>query len=505
MRRLVVIALSEASPQLVEHFCDQGQMPHTQVLRDTGLLGRTRYSTPYLLTPQMWATIVTGRSPGSHGVFDYWQRQADGSFIETRGCNIRGRCFWDELSDRGISSGIVNVPMTYPPPKISGFSLSGQDAPGAHHSIAWPPTFYKELTRQFGRYHHKDMFPGGQTKERYARILVDEVRRQCDLFEWLAARDDWRFLMLYSSGPAFAQHYFWADMERGDGPTACVVDQTFQAADEMIGRVTDILRSDDHIFVISECGAGPIGGGVRLNAWLHQQGFLEYKSHTGSHSFRAQGLSKLRVAAQRYLPKSLFYLANSLPLKSWIQAAIAADRIDWSRTVAFHRGKGEGNIYLNVAGRDPAGVLPESDYERVRAEIITRLMELHDPKTGSRAATAVHRREEIFSGEYIDSAPDLIVEWDGFRYMPSEDLDENGEIFGDRTREYMSWPTTGSHRPEGLLLARGKDICSGTLASPIELIDPAPTWLSLLNCPLPLTMQGQPARAVLCLDCTPRT
>jgi predicted AlkP superfamily phosphohydrolase/phosphomutase len=336
-------------------------------------------------------------------------------------------------------------------------------------------------------------------------VLLDEVSRQSDLFEWIAARDDWRFLMLYTSGPAFAQHYFWADMERGNGPAARIIAQTFQAADEMIGRVCDILRSDDHIFVISECGAGGIGGGVRLNAWLHQQGFLQYKSHTSSHSFRAQGLSKLRFAAQRYLPKNLFYLANSLPLKSWIQAAIAGDRIDWSRTVAFHRGKGEGNIYLNVAGRDPGGVLAKSDYERVRTEIIDRLMQLRDPKTGSRAAAGVHRREDIFSGERIYSAPDLIVEWAGFRYMPSEDFDESGEIFGDRTREYMSWPTTGSHRPEGLLVARGNNICSGTLTSPVELIDLAPTWLSLLNLPLSHAMQGQPARELLRLDCAPRT
>jgi predicted AlkP superfamily phosphohydrolase/phosphomutase len=505
MQRVVIVALSEASPQLVERLCDQGRMPHTQALRNTGLVGRTRYSTPYLLTPQMWATIVTGRTPGSHGVFDYWQRQTDGTFIETRGRDIRGRRIWDELSDQGIPSGIVNVPMTYPPAKTKGFSVSGQDAPGAHHSIAWPPTFYQELTQHFGRYHHKDIFPGGQTKERYARILPDEVHRQSDLFEWLTRRDDWRFLMLYTSGPAFAQHYFWADMDRGDGPTAGVIDQTFHAADEMVGRVNDILGSDDCIFVMSECGAGPIGGGVRLNTWLHQQGFLEYKSQTLSHSFRAQWLSKLRVAAQRYLPQNLFYLANSLPLKGWIQTTIAGDRIDWSRTVAFHRGKGEGNIYLNVAGRDPAGIVSKSDYERVRTEIIDRLTELRDPKTGSRVATAVHRREEIFSGECVCCAPDLIVEWDGFRYMPSEDSDGSGEIFGDRTREYMTWPTTGSHRPEGLLVARGKGICHRTLASPVELIDLAPTWLSILNCPVPFTMQGQPVPDMLPLDRAPRT
>jgi predicted AlkP superfamily phosphohydrolase/phosphomutase len=98
-----------------------------------------------------------------------------------------------------------------------------------------------------------------------------------------------------------------------------------------------------------------------------------------SHSLRARGLSKLCAAAQRYLPKKLFYLANSLPVKSWVPGTIAADRIDWSRTVAFHRGKGEGNIYLDLARRDAHGVLPKADCERTLSEIIARLVDLHDP------------------------------------------------------------------------------------------------------------------------------
>jgi predicted AlkP superfamily phosphohydrolase/phosphomutase len=88
--------------------------------------------------------------------------------------------------------------------------------------------------------------------------------------------------------------------------------------------------------------------------------------------------------------------------------------------------------------------------------------------------------------------------------MPSEDLSESGEIFGDRTREYISWPTTGSHRPEGLLLAHGKDIRPGTLTSPVELLNLAPTWLALLECPVPRPMQGQPARELLREKCVER-
>ena len=475
-------------------------MPHTQALRRSGLTGRTRYSTPYLLTPQMWATILTGRSPGSHGIFDYWQRRPDGSFFETRGRDVRGPRIWDELSKNGIPCGFINVPMTYPPPQVPGFALSGQDAPRAHRSIAFPRELYGEIVRRFGRYHHKDIFPGGRDKLSYGQILLDEVDRQARLFEWLVQRDDWRFLMLYTSGTAFAQHYFWDDMDRGEGHSADFIWKTFQATDELIGRVVKSLMPSDSIFVMSECGAGPIGGGVRLNSLLQQEGFLAHQTRKGAPSLRARALAKMRVAAQRYLPKSSFHFANSLPFKGWVQGTIVDDGIDWRRTIAYHRGKGEGNIYLNVIGRDPRGSLPKSNYEHVRTEIIRRLTSLVDPRTGAPAVAAVHRREEIFAGEYLGSAPDLIVEWDGFRYMPSEDVAATSGVFGSRTREYMSWPTSGSHRPEGLLLASGGPVRRGVLERPIELINLAPTWLALLNCPVSHTIEGKAVNEILKSD-----
>jgi predicted AlkP superfamily phosphohydrolase/phosphomutase len=150
-----------------------------------------------------------------------------------------------------------------------------------------------------------------------------------------------------------------------------------------------------------------------------------------------------------------------------------------------------------VIGRDPRGSLPKADYEHVRTEIIKRLTPLVDPRTGDRAVAAVHRREEIFAGEYLGSAPDLIVEWDRFRYMPSEEVAATSSVFGTRTREYMSWPTSGSHRPEGLLIASGGSVRRGALERPIELIDLAPTWLALLNCPASPLMEGKAVNEVL--------
>jgi predicted AlkP superfamily phosphohydrolase/phosphomutase len=65
-------------------------------------------------------------------------------------------------------------------------------------------------------------------------------------------------------------------------------------------------------------------------------------------------------------------------------------------------------------------------------------------------------------------------------------------VFGERVREFMTWPTSGSHRPEGLFVAAGPSIRTGKLQTPLELVDLAPTWLRALGCEVPRSMAGSP-------------
>jgi predicted AlkP superfamily phosphohydrolase/phosphomutase len=64
-------------------------------------------------------------------------------------------------------------------------------------------------------------------------------------------------------------------------------------------------------------------------------------------------------------------------------------------------------------------------------------------------------------------------------------------MFGPRMREYMSWPTTGSHRPEGFFLAIGEGVGTGALETPVDLLDLAPTWLDILGVPKSEAMVGR--------------
>ena len=78
------------------------------------------------------------------------------------------------------------------------------------------------------------------------------------------------------------------------------------------------------------------------------------------------------------------------------QSSVNMDNlIDWSNTVAYCPPSIEQGIYLNVAGRDPAGVVqPGADYEVLREQIIFELKQLKIPGANQRLANVVQKRED---------------------------------------------------------------------------------------------------------------
>jgi predicted AlkP superfamily phosphohydrolase/phosphomutase len=495
--RVLVIALAEATMDLMGPWAGEGRLPTIRRLMQRGTHGRLRSQIP-VITPQMWGTIVTGRSPGHHGIFDFWQRGSDGRFLEVHGRDIRAQPIWSVLSARGRPAGVLNVPFTFPPTPIDGFMISGEDAPGSHPSIATPAGIYREVVDRFGRYPLKDIFPGGRKKSDYLTLISEDVPRQTDAFEYLLATKPWDFGLVFYSATAIAQHYFWSDMTSEDpgNPYRNVIEAAYRSVDDAIRRLVEAAGPDTQVFVISECGAGPLRYGVHLDKVLEDNGLLKRKpsgARSGSRSF----VRKLRQSIQSQLNRpaldSLYYWANVRlgGVKSWIQSYLSASDIDWTKTRAFSRGK-EGDIFINLAGRDPHGIVqPGAEYEDVCHRVTAAFEALVDPESGESAVARVHRREDLYSGPMLEFAPDLVIEWRDCAYEPTESEKDRDSVFVERWREYMDWPTSGSHRMEGVLVASGPGIRQGGTIAGARIIDLAPTWLAAMGESPPADLEGE--------------
>jgi hypothetical protein len=83
--------------------------------------------------------------------------------------------------------------------------------------------------------------------------------------------------------------------------------------------------------------------------------------------------------------------------------------IRWSDTVAYHAGHGQ--LWVNQMGREPQGIVhPRDEYEEVCEALVKALPEkVRDPETGLPVIERVYRKAELYTGDYLFSAPDLVV------------------------------------------------------------------------------------------------
>ena len=153
--------------------------------------------------------------------------------------------------------------------------------------------------------------------------------------------------------------------------------------------------------------------------------------------------------------------------------------VNWSRTKAFTtiRSTGEG-VSINLAGREPDGIVDPADFEKVRDQVMDALSSFVDSKTGRKPVKAIHRREEIFKGKHADTAPDILME-------PAE---QYSLTHAKSALEDADW-ISGDHRLEGVIVAAGPNV--KTFEQPPLLVDMAPTILAALDAPATIEHTGR--------------
>ena len=139
-----------------------------------------------------------------------------------------------------------------------------------------------------------------------------------------------------------------------------------------------------------------------------------------------------------------------------------------------------GQVYLNLKGREPQGIVEPGDYVAVRQRVMDVLRA--DCPCRWIASSRVKRPR---SGPYLDRAPDLHLILDGYRTIAFPLFATDGKIV---TRQIRG--DSGCHRLHGVFIARGPGIAQGEIAG-ARIIDLAPTILHLMNVPVPDDMDGR--------------
>ena len=111
----IILGLDGANWDLLSPWLESGKLPNIQSLRDNGTTADLESCLPPVTCPN-WRCYSTGKNPGKLGVY-WWEKiDAENRTLSTpTSKSFKSANYWDYLAADDISTGIFNLPMTYPP------------------------------------------------------------------------------------------------------------------------------------------------------------------------------------------------------------------------------------------------------------------------------------------------------------------------------------------------------------------------------------------------------
>ncbi len=493
--KVVIVGWDGATFDVAGPLLEQGKMPNLKYVMEHGSYGRLKSTIPPI-TPAAWVSFMLGMGQGAHGIFGFTKpdlRVPNQDFsIENAKRVCKGKTFWEFMEQRdGTRSALLFLPMTYPVWKTNGIMVAGNPIGSMNRNFAYPPTLtqnYKDcfFGRDFYKLHTTN-------RPEYLRISYRIIENRADRLWDALDGGDFDLVFVVFAATDGSMHTFWKfrepDRFRTDSEEqmrfANAVDKHYIKVDEKLGELLARLGDDCLLCLLSDHGGGATAfNNLHLNKWLQDQGYLFEKRIAGKSWIRKFG-SWLQWSS--HLRKYLRGLPEFVKTQSK-KIGSRLDALDFSRTRAFRVPLqfAYDGIEINLKGRQISGIVEESKYEKLRDEIVTKILELKDPETAQRVVLSAKKREDLFQGENVLYSPDIIIEYDR-SYQGAA----NTERLISKVPRKQIQSVSGAHRLYGIFAFMGKQIEKNNEVEGAAIQDLTPTILHALGYPVPDYMTGK--------------
>lgn len=457
--KLAIVGLQGLDPHLAfDELADE--MPNLQALVERGAHGPIASTHPPERVPA-WSVFATGQTPGRLGLTGLrnrdWQATRMGQkapYGEGAQAGLRELSepsLWRLAGQAGREVALVGAPHTFPVEPVNGSLVAWPPSPSERRPRTHPAELADALEAEIGDLSLPGTDPEVGRDERLETARRD-LDRRFDVAQHVAAEGSWELFFLLAEAPARAQAAAWSthDSEHPlhEEGQADELARAYRHLDDRLGELVEALPEEAAVLVASATGAQACRGSLRLNAWLQREGYLALEAEP--------------EAKRRFDP----------------------GLVDWTRTRAWAEGGAAGRIHLNVAGREPQGIVDPLDYEDVREQLQARLAGIE--ADGRRLEVRSFKPRELYEGPRVDEAPDLSCYVEGLAYRCEATVGHEA-LVGEPQRGHDEAAPT---REGSFVLADPEGRFSGRVDE-LAVADAAPTALDLLGVSVPGGLDGR--------------
>ena len=92
-----MIGIDSADWKIIDALVAQGRMPNLASLRERGTSGPIQTLVDFPLSPVIWTSVATGKTPAKHGITWFLVDQPDGTRVPVRSHNRKAKALWNIL------------------------------------------------------------------------------------------------------------------------------------------------------------------------------------------------------------------------------------------------------------------------------------------------------------------------------------------------------------------------------------------------------------------------
>lgn len=121
--RVLLVGIDGATLRVALPLMRDGKLPNLARTAQEGIFGPLHSHIP-LVSPRVWTSIATGKSPRHHGILSFARKGADGEPRLYQSSDRKAHALWNIVSDAGRSVAVINWWTTYPLEKVRGVIVS---------------------------------------------------------------------------------------------------------------------------------------------------------------------------------------------------------------------------------------------------------------------------------------------------------------------------------------------------------------------------------------------
>jgi predicted AlkP superfamily phosphohydrolase/phosphomutase len=368
--RALIIGLDGMPLTLLRELAHDGVMPRVGELLRGGRAAELLAPVPEVSSTS-WATFLTGANPGCHGIYGFTDLRPGGYDVFFPNlCQLRASAFWHAAAEHGLSTLCLNVPGTYPAPRIHGAVVSGFVAPVLERAVQ-PPRLLESL-RRLGYEVEPEIGDPAADAPGFLRRVSQALGARTRTFAHLLANEPWDLAVAVITETDRLQHFLWNHVADPGSELHEAMLGFYRDVDAAVGRLAGHADATTAIYLVSDHGFGPAHCQFHVNAWLRARGWLPALAE-----------------------------APSLAVIDGQAKVFALD---------------PGRFYLHRKDRFPRGTLSSAQADELAAELVAELTALRwrDGEVGPDAdgpllLAGAYRRDEVYHGPLAQHAPDVVA------------------------------------------------------------------------------------------------